>query len=233
MNKKEFILSIETAVQGGSISLLRGNDELDCWIGTREISKSEDVLEEIKKILERNDLEKERIKKIVVSRGPGSYTGVRIGMAVAYGLTRAFDCELVGVSVLDGLLLTESKNNVSHTEEIITAVPIGRNQVYWQNFKGHRNGKTDNPSQVQFSIIEDFFKTFDNSEFQLKKKVILHRKLYIEFKAGKGSPLSGNCSLLDAGTNIAVLIGMTGAGIDDNKMPHPIYVRESRLCSEL
>jgi len=233
MDKKEFILSIETAVQGGSISLLRGIDELDCWIGTREISKSEDVLEEIKKILERNDLEKERIKKIVVSRGPGSYTGVRIGMAVAYGLKRAFDCDLVGVSVLEGLLLAENKKSVSYSEEIITAVPIGRNQVYWQNFKGFQNGKTDNHPPLQFSIIDDFFKSFDYIEFQPKKKVILHRKLYLEFKAGKGSHLSDNCILLDAGTNIAVLIGMIGAGIDDNKMPHPIYIRESRLCSEL
>ena len=92
MSDKDLTLSIETAVQGGSISLLQGKTELHNWIGSREVSKSEDVLQEIKNILKRNEIEKEELKKIVVSRGPGSHTGVRIGMAVGIGLRKALNC---------------------------------------------------------------------------------------------------------------------------------------------
>ncbi len=124
MDKKDFILSIETAVQGGSISLLQGVTELGGWVGTREVSKSEDILEETKNILERTGVEKKEIKRIVVSRGPGSYTGVRIGMAVGIGLSKALDCELIGVSALEAMLLANSRESIDSGEEIITAVPI-------------------------------------------------------------------------------------------------------------
>ncbi len=228
MSEKEFTLSIETAVQGGSISLLKGVSEIDGWIGTREISKSEDILEEIKNILERNDLQKKKIKKIVVSRGPGSYTGARIGMAVGIGLRRALDCELVGVSTLEAMLLAGKRENIDVEEEIVTAVPIGRNQICRQNFLSHNQKIINTETQPQLSTIDDFLNSDSNSEFQFKKKIILHRKLYLDFQAKQENRLTENNTLIDAGENIAVLNGMLGAVRDGEVgVLSPIYARES------
>jgi tRNA threonylcarbamoyl adenosine modification protein YeaZ len=227
MSQKEFILSIETAVQGGSISLLHGVKELDGWVGKREISKSEDILEEIKNTLKKNGLDKKMIKKIVVSRGPGSYTGVRIGMAVGFGLKKALNCELVGVSVLEGMLSADKRESIDSVEEVITAVPIGRNQICRQNFKSHSRKIIDNEAQPQLSTIENFLNSNSNSEFQFKKKIILHRKLYLEFQSVYKNRLAENNILVDAGENIAALIGMREAGeVGQSGILRPVYVRE-------
>jgi tRNA threonylcarbamoyl adenosine modification protein YeaZ len=235
MRKKEFTLSIETAVQGGSVSLLRDTTELDCWIGTQEISKSEDVLEEIKNILERNDLEKSEIKKIVVSTGPGSYTGVRIGVAIGYGLKTALGCQVVGVSVLDGMLMADTNKMVDCDEEII-AIPIGSNQICWQNCKSFRREAFNKQTQLHFSTIDDFLHSlhsFEKSSPNTKKKIILHRKLYLLLKDNMKSRLTGNYVWIDAGEDIAALIGMFGASEGGCKILSPIYVRDSRLFGKV
>ncbi len=225
MSEKEFTLSIETAVQGGSIALLKGVSEIDGWIGTREISKSEDILEEIKNILERNNLQKKKIKKIVVSRGPGSYTGVRIGIAVGIGLRKALNCELVGVSTLEAMLLAGKRESINSIEEIITAIPIGRNQICRQNFLSRNQKIINNETQPQLSKIDDFLNS--DSKFQFKKKIILHRKLYLDLQARQENWLEENNILIDAGENIAALDGMLGAGRDGEAgVLSPIYARE-------
>ncbi len=226
MGEKEFTLSIDTAVQGGSISLLQGVSEIDGWIGMREISRSEDILEEIKNILERNGLEKRKIKTIVVSRGPGSYTGVRIGMAVGFGLKKALGCELVGVSILEAMLMADKSESDDSVNEIIAAVPIGRNQICRQNFKWHNQKIIDSGTQSQFSTTDDFLNFINKNDLQLKKKIILHRKLYLEFQTNYKNQLKENNILIDAGENIAALIGMTGEGQNgQNGILSAIYIK--------
>lgn len=226
--QNEFTLSIETAVRGGSISLLKGVSEIDGWIGTREISKSEDILEELKNILERNNLEKKKIKKIVVSRGPGSYTGARIGMAVGFGLKKALNCELVAVSALEAMLSADKRESVNSVEEIITAVPIGRNQICQQSFKSHNRKIDGSKAGPQISTIEDFLNSNSKSELQFKKIIILHRELYLDFQTKYENRLTENNILIDAGENLAVLNGMLGVGRDGKAdVSSPIYARES------
>lgn len=222
-------MSIETAVQGGSISLLRGEKQLDCWIGTREVSKSEDVLEEISKILERNSSAKKSIKKVVVSRGPGSYTGVRIGIAIGMGLKKALDCELVGVSVFEAMRFIRSikaRARVGCADEILVAVPIGRNQICWQKFRVDNASDIDFKTQPQVSASDKFFDFFNKSEFQTKE-MILHRKLYLEFQENYGNRLAKNYILSDAGENIAAHIGMRAAEMNvENEIFSPLYIKD-------
>jgi tRNA threonylcarbamoyladenosine biosynthesis protein TsaB len=227
MSEKDFTLSIETAVQGGSVALLQGVTELDGWVRTQEVSKSEDILEEIKNILVRNRLQKKKIKRVVVSRGPGSYTGVRIGMALGIGLRKALDCELVGVSALEAMLLAVKRESVEAEEEIVTAVPIGRNQICWQNFKTHNQKVINCVTQPELLTIADFINCYQNSEMQFKK-IILHRRLYLDFQTKQENQLTESGNLIDAGKNIAVLNGISGTGQnDDVSNLVPIYVRES------
>ncbi len=227
MNEKAFTLSIETGIHGGSISLLCGISEIDCWIGTHETSKSEDILEEIKNILERNNLEKKEIEKIVVSRGPGSFTGVRIGMAVATGLKKALDCKWVAVSALEGILLAGKRESADRIEEIITAVPIGRNQFCWQHFKSHNRKIINSVTRPQLSTMENFLISNIYNNFLFKKIIILHRKLYLDFQMKNENRFGENNILIDAGENIARFNGMLGAVQDEETfISSPIYVKD-------
>ncbi len=222
MSEKKITLSIETAVEGGSLSVLEGVSELDCQIGRQQISSSKDVLEEIQKILERNNIRKKNVEKIVVSRGPGSFTGVRVGLAIGFGLKKALDCQLVGMSTLEAMLIVGKTANIDGGE-VTTAVPIGRNQVCWQNFKN--SGKiVDTQTSPKLSTISDFLNFCIESNIQ-SKKIILHRKLYLEIRDKFQKYPAGNILLVDAGENIAVLIGMAGAKPDgQGLLLHPIYI---------
>ncbi len=158
--KKKITLAIETAVHGGSLSILEDEKEIDFWIGRTEISKVEDVLEQIFQLLKVNRIGKKEIDLIAVSKGPGSFTGARIGLATALGLKTAWNCEIIGVSVLEAMLLTTKKKG-----RVITAIPVGRKQISWQLFENENPpGKAQNIFPI-LDTISVFLKslTTDNS----------------------------------------------------------------------
>ncbi len=130
MIKGKYLLAIETAVRGGSLSLLKDGQEIGGWVGNREVSKAEDVLEQISRLLEAAVIRGEELDSLVVSRGPGSFTGARIGISTAMGLRAAWNCRLAGVSSLAAMTSLKKKSDT----RILTAVPIGEKQVAWQIF---------------------------------------------------------------------------------------------------
>lgn len=222
--RENIILAIETAVQGGSISLLRGAAEFDYWIGADAVSKSAGILEEIKRILEKNRLEKRTIKKIVVSRGPGSYTGVRVGMAIGLGLKRALGCELVGISSLEAMFLILSASGLNRRSEIITAVPVGRNQVCWQDFADGGANINNEPAKSQTSTMSDFLEFCERDEIHCRKTLVLHNKLYLGLLDKFGERWSGQSGrLIDAGENIAGLNGRAEMWFGAGEFLPPIY----------
>lgn len=223
MSERKFILAIETAVRGGSLSLSDGVAELDGWTGAREVSKSEDVLAEIKRILERRAVQKSRLKSIVVSRGPGSYTGMRIGMAIGLGLRKALGCELFGASALEAMMAAIENGGQSIGEEIIAALPIGRNQIVWQNLSADRRIAAASYNQPQFSTVDGFFDFCEKSKRKFEK-IILHHKLYRDFTEVYANRLTENFTLIDAGENVAAFIGRAKVDCRDIQTLRPIYI---------
>ncbi|HSI88721.1 MAG TPA: tRNA (adenosine(37)-N6)-threonylcarbamoyltransferase complex dimerization subunit type 1 TsaB, partial [Pyrinomonadaceae bacterium] len=125
----QIILSIETAVAGGSLALYRNGGALAEMSGDAQISRAADLLPNIDKLLQSNNLELRDIGSIAVSLGPGSYTGIRIGIATALGLARSVDLIIKGVSHLKAIAADASTDG-----RVIAAVPIGREDIAWQVF---------------------------------------------------------------------------------------------------
>jgi len=100
------ILQLETASTNCSVSLSR-NGEL---IGSKEhnspsFSHSEQLHLFIKEVLADAGIVKEDLQAIAISKGPGSYTGLRIGVSSAKGLCYALDIPLISVLTLKGMAL--------------------------------------------------------------------------------------------------------------------------------
>lgn len=95
-----FILNIETAVQAASVCLAEG----DLVIGQFESASERDSASwlhvEIQEILQQHNILFSKIDAVAVSVGPGSYTGLRVGMAAAKGLCYALSLPLIEVSTL-------------------------------------------------------------------------------------------------------------------------------------
>lgn len=125
------ILAIEAAVRGGSIALIENGLEIAAWHGTADVSRAEDLLPNISDLFDRTQMETRKVDLIAVSNGPGSYTGIRIGLATAMGLARALNIECVGVPLLEAAAKMYGKE-----EKCVVVIPIGRNELCWGTFDG-------------------------------------------------------------------------------------------------
>jgi len=100
------ILSIETATGCGSIALTRGERLLAEATAQPEVTHSRRLLGTVDWLMQAAGIDWTDLDGIAVSLGPGSFTGLRIGMAAAKGLVMATGVPLIGVSTLDALALS-------------------------------------------------------------------------------------------------------------------------------
>ncbi len=91
-------LAFDTATSAATAALVRDGKVL----GER-VSRAVRVLADADDLLRENGLEPAELNRIVVGIGPGSFTGLRLGLATARGLALALDLPVAGVSTLDAL----------------------------------------------------------------------------------------------------------------------------------
>ncbi|MFW6227951.1 MAG: tRNA (adenosine(37)-N6)-threonylcarbamoyltransferase complex dimerization subunit type 1 TsaB [Alkalispirochaeta sp.] len=100
------ILGIDTSGPILGLCLLEGSELADAIDDHSGMRHTENLLPAIETLLRRND-RAGRIDAIAVAAGPGSFTGLRIGMATAKGLALAWDQPLISVGTLEALAETE------------------------------------------------------------------------------------------------------------------------------
>jgi tRNA threonylcarbamoyladenosine biosynthesis protein TsaB len=91
---------------------------------------------------------------IAVSEGPGSYTGLRIGVSTAKGLSFGLDIPLIGVNTLQAL---GSAVQIEPGEYLIPVLDARRMEVYFQVFDSDLQAKSSLGSEV---LTEDSFQNF-------------------------------------------------------------------------
>lgn len=97
------VLGIESATSVASVALCEGNKLLLEKFVNHDRTHSIYLLPMIKDILEEAKVDGSLLTGIAVSDGPGSFTGIRIGMSVAKTLAQVWNIPIVGVSTLDSL----------------------------------------------------------------------------------------------------------------------------------
>ncbi len=99
-----FILSIETATTNCSVSLSKNGVTIAVIEDfNSNYSHAEKLHVYIEKILTENDISLNQLQAIAISKGPGSYTGLRIGVSAAKGLCYALNIPLISISTLEAL----------------------------------------------------------------------------------------------------------------------------------
>jgi tRNA threonylcarbamoyladenosine biosynthesis protein TsaB len=121
------ILSIETATRAGSVAVTRGETLLAARTGDAAISHSSLLLNYVNDALEEAGVRLDEIEIFAVARGPGSFTGLRIGLATvkAFAATLARSC--VGVPTLYAVA-----HAAGHSARTLALLPAGRGEVYAQ-----------------------------------------------------------------------------------------------------
>ena len=96
------VLAIDTAGPHPSV-VVRVGDAVFEEVLPEDRRASEELLPGIRRALDRAAIGVERCERIAVCAGPGSFTGVRVGLATAWGLARARGIPLEAVSTLEAL----------------------------------------------------------------------------------------------------------------------------------
>ena len=91
-------LAFDTATSAATAALVRDGEVL----GER-VSRAVTVLADADELLRENGIERAELTGLVVGTGPGSFTGLRLGLATVRGLALALDLPVAGVSTLDAL----------------------------------------------------------------------------------------------------------------------------------
>ena len=98
----EYILNIETATKNCSVSLANGGKTIFCkQIAEEGYSHAERLHVFIEEIIKEAGISLNDLSAVAVSQGPGSYTGLRIGVSAAKGLCFALGIPLIAVDTLE------------------------------------------------------------------------------------------------------------------------------------
>lgn len=97
------ILGIDTATKVCTVSLCRDSEPVAEYEINMGMTHSEGLMPQLKQLLERTKIDKKSINLIAVSMGPGSFTGLRIGLATAEAMAYAWQIPICGVDTLRAL----------------------------------------------------------------------------------------------------------------------------------
>ncbi len=97
------VLGIEAATPVAAVAVVEGERVLAERLVNNQRTHSVNLLPMIKAVLEDAQVTREDLGGIAVSSGPGSFTGLRIGMATAKTLAQVWGLPIVGISTLDAL----------------------------------------------------------------------------------------------------------------------------------
>jgi tRNA threonylcarbamoyladenosine biosynthesis protein TsaB len=99
-----FILNIETATKNCSVSVAKDGQTIVCSeLAEEGYSHAEKLHVFIEEVIAKAGISVQELNAIAVSQGPGSYTGLRIGVSAAKGLCYALNIPLIGVDTLQTL----------------------------------------------------------------------------------------------------------------------------------
>jgi tRNA threonylcarbamoyladenosine biosynthesis protein TsaB len=123
------ILSLETATMGGSVWLGFGTVELATRIGDPKVSQSATLLHDINDCLDEAGVKLAEVDLFACAAGPGSFTGLRIGIATLKALAASLGRPSVGVPTLPAVAHAGGASPAT-----VSLLPAGRGELFAQMF---------------------------------------------------------------------------------------------------
>ncbi|HYV75916.1 MAG TPA: tRNA (adenosine(37)-N6)-threonylcarbamoyltransferase complex dimerization subunit type 1 TsaB [Candidatus Binatia bacterium] len=159
-----FVLAIDTSGKHGSVALCHGDAASFAVLGLSAIeggTYSARLMPCIADLLQQAGLSKTQLDGIVVVDGPGSFTGLRVGLSTVKGLCEVLQKPLAVVSMLEALALTYGRDG----DTVISVLDAGRGEVYVGEYEV-RGGRAELREQ-SIVKLDEFVKQLP----QLKNRV--------------------------------------------------------------
>jgi tRNA threonylcarbamoyladenosine biosynthesis protein TsaB len=128
------ILAVDTSGKYGSLALVRfsdGAEEILQLVPIEGGTFSAQLIPQISAVLQKCGLSKHDIDGFAIVSGPGSFTGLRVGLAVIKGLAEVLHKPIAAVSLLEAVARMEPQSG----GKVIAALDAGRGEVYVGRFE--------------------------------------------------------------------------------------------------
>ena len=153
------ILGIDTSTMAANVAVLE-DDKLICeyTINTKK-THSQKLMPMIENMLKLSDLEVKDIDAIGICVGPGSFTGLRIGMATAKAMAHVNNIPIIGVNSLE---ILGANMNICD-KKICAILDAQRNQVYMNTYK-LENNKITQLDEISMTPIDELLEKLSSSD---------------------------------------------------------------------
>ena len=148
------VLAIETATPVQALALLDGENLREHRVQHVRYNHGSSLLQNVDQLLSARKIELPDIDLFAVGLGPGSFTGLRVGLATAKALARSVKKPIVGISSLAALAYAAARINPGAT--VLTAIDARRREIFGAAYRWTPEGLV--------SIIDDC--AVDPAEFR-------------------------------------------------------------------
>ena len=214
------VLAIDTSTNVLGVAVANEKGIIGEQITFTKRNHSVRAMPSIEAILKECGLKPGDLDKIVVAKGPGSYTGVRIGVTIAKSLAWSLGIQLTGISSLEALALAGRYFNGL----ICPLFDARRGQIYTSLFKWD-NGELIRIEEDQNVLASDWathLQSFDQPILFIGNDTPIHRETFIEIL--KDQAVMAPLSLQHARPGELALHGMNRPAEDIHTFV-PNYVR--------
>lgn len=119
------LLAIDTSTEQAGIALSSEDGiHTHSWPASR--AQTTTVLPEIDRMVSEAGMQPSDVSGLIVAIGPGTFTGLRVGLSIAKGIVAARKVPLVGIPTLD-IVFAQHPD-----DDVIAVLPAGRGRVVWQ-----------------------------------------------------------------------------------------------------
>lgn len=210
------ILSIDTSTSSLSVCITNDDEVIGEINLNNGLVHSTTLMPAIENLFTVLNFDKSELSHIAVTVGPGSFTGIRIGVATANAFSLALNIPVISVSSLDAM----SMNFISYEGTVITTIDAQRDTYYVGVYRA-RDSKIE-------KIIENTIMTDEELEEYIqncKEKVLL---------AGEKRELSSCDNVIFANTHDNYIksscVAMLSKNVkdEDSTFAKPVYMRKSQ-----
>jgi tRNA threonylcarbamoyladenosine biosynthesis protein TsaB len=171
------LLAIDTSNLTLGVSVCTENKVLGEFTTNIRKNHSVRLMPMVAHVLEELGMEPSELSAIAVAKGPGSYTGVRIGVASAKSMAWALNLPLIGVSSLEVL----AWNGAFFPGLIFPLFDARRGQVYCGIYRGENNGikRVESDRIILLQDALEYLKTMNQPVLFLGEDLAIHKETIV------------------------------------------------------
>lgn len=173
------ILAIETATLVSGVAIAEPDRLLAEITLQTQLTHSEVLMPHIQLAMQIAKLDIKQLDAVAVSIGPGSFTGLRIGLATAKTLAYALSIPVIGVSTLEAL----AYNCQTGGGYIVPTLDAQKGNVYTALYRKNADGGLDEivePHVIAFAELLDKLRSYDEPTILLGEGAVKNRQAVLE-----------------------------------------------------